>query len=361
MISFEPPFEQCKSKVVKRKVDYIIVGQGIAGSWLAYEMINRGKEILVINRETEDTSSKKAAGLYNPITGKKMIKTWLADDIFLSLESHYQELEKLLKKKFLYQIPIYRPFNTVGERNEWSVKIDEGYSNFVQELKSKSIGYQHIQDELGGIMLKKSGYVDLKTLLSAFREYLIDKGVYTSGMFDYKALEFVSDKVRYKEIEAEKAIFCEGVNQDNPFFKDLPFKPVRGEVIDIECGLPEDYIINRGVFMIPKGGYHTIGSTYDHKNLTFEPQPEGISNLKRRLSKLFVGPYRIKNKRAGIRPATFDRKPFIGLHQEKKTLGIFNGFGTKGVSLTPFFAANFVDFLEKKTKIETEADVQRVY
>ncbi len=345
-----------------RKVDFIIVGQGIAGSWLAHELIKRGKEILVVNYETENTSSNKAAGLFNPITGKKMTKTWLADQIFPALENQYQELETLLNKKLLHQIPIYRPFNTIGEKNEWETKIEEpGYLNFVEKLESESIGFQHIQDELGGIILKKSGYVDMKLLISSFRDFLVDKGLYRSEMFDYKAMEFVSEKIMYKEIETSKVIFCEGPNKDNPFFNNLPFKPVRGEVMDIECGLPEDYIINRGVFMIPKNGFHTIGSTYDHKNLSFEPQPEGISSIKQRLSKLFVGPYRIKDKRAGIRPATFDRKPFIGLHQERKTLGIFNGFGAKGVSLTPFFATNFVDFLEGKTKIETEADVQRVY
>ncbi len=348
--------------MVGRKVDLIIVGQGIAGSWLADELLSRGKEILVINYETKNTSSLKAAGLFNPITGKKMTKTWLADQVFPVLENRYQKLERTLNKKFLNPIPIYRPFNTAGEKNEWSTKVEEtGYLNFVEKLVSQPIGYQHIQDELGGIILKRSGYVDLKSFLSSFRDYLIDKGVYKSEMFDYKALEFVSEKIKYKDIEAEKVIFCEGPNLDNPFFKELPFKLVRGEVMDIECGLAEDHIINRGVFMIPKNGYHTIGSTYDHKNLSFEPQPEGISNIKRRLSKLFTGPYRIKEKRAGIRPATFDRKPFIGLHHEIKTLGIFNGFGTKGVSLTPFFASNFVDFLEGKAKIETEADVQRVY
>lgn len=348
--------------MVRRKVDFILVGQGIAGTWLAHELIKRGKDILVINHETENTSSNKAAGLYNPITGKKMVKTWLAKELFANLEENYSELETLLGARFLHKIPIYRPFGTVEEKNDWEAKIENaGYLNFVEETKSNSIGFKGVLDDLGGVLLKKTGYVDLRTLVSSFREYLIDKGQYLSEMFDYKALEFVGEKIVYKNIDADKVLFCEGPNLENPFWNDLPFKLVRGELIDIECDLPSDCIINRGVFMIPKNGHHTVGSTYDHRHLTFEPQPEGISNLKQRLSKLFAGSYRIKNERAGIRPATFDRKPFIGLHPKKETLGIFNGFGTKGVSLTPYFATQFVDFLEGKSKIETEADVQRVY
>ena len=348
--------------MVRRKVDFILVGQGIAGTWLAHELIKRGKNILVVNHETENTSSNKAAGLYNPITGRKMVKTWLASELFANLEENYSELEILLGRKFLHRIPIYRPFGTPEEKNDWEAKIEKtGYLNFVAETKSNSAGIKNIVDDLGGVFLKKTGYVDLRILVSSFRSYLIDKGQYLSEMFDYKALEFVGEKITYKNIDADKILFCEGPNLENPFWSDLPFKLVRGELIDIECDLPTHCIINRGVFMIPKNGYHTVGSTYDQNHLSFEPQPEGISNLKQRLSKLFTGSYRIKNVRAGIRPATFDRKPFIGLHPKKETLGIFNGFGTKGVSLTPYFATQFVDFLEGKSMIETEADVQRVY
>jgi len=348
--------------VVRRKVDYILVGQGIAGTWLAHELIKRGKSIVVINHETENTSSNKAAGLYNPITGRKMVKTWLSEELFLNLEDNYEELEKLVSAKFLHKMPIYRPFNTVEEKNDWEAKLgNPGYSNFVAETKSHSMGFQNISDDLGGILLKRTGYVDLRTLVISFREYLLDKGQYLSEMFDYKALEFVSDKIAYKDIEADKVLFCEGPNLENPFWNDLPFKLVRGELIDIECDLPTNCIVNRGVFIIPKNGHHTVGSTYDHGHLSFEPQPEGIANIKQRLGKLFTGSYRIKSEHAGIRPATFDRKPFVGLHPKKETLGIFNGFGTKGVSLTPYFATQFVDFLEGKTKIDTEADVQRVY
>ncbi|MEQ9404158.1 MAG: FAD-dependent oxidoreductase [Cyclobacteriaceae bacterium] len=348
--------------MVERKVDFIVVGQGIAGSWLAHELIKREHQIVVINHETPDTSSFKAAGLYNPITGRKMVKTWLADELFADLEKKYQELERLLGEKFLHQLPIYRPFLNIEEKNDWDIKAHESaFENFTETVLSESMGYPGIKDDLGGIVIKKSGYVNLFSLISSFKSYLISKGIYKNEKFDFNEVTFHGEKVKYKDIEANKILFCEGPSQQNPYWQGLPFKFVRGEIIDMECGLESNHIINRGVFMIPKDDYFTVGSTYDHNNLSFEPQPEGILNLKQRLSKLFSGTYRIREKRAGIRPATFDRKPFIGLSQKKETLGIFNGFGTKGVSLTPYFATQFVDFLEGKEKIEREADVKRVF
>ena len=102
--------------------DYIIVGQGLAGSTLAYHLLERDKRVLVINREDRTASSYIAAGLYNPITGRKMVKTWMADLLFPHLETFYETQEKILKGTFMHKMGIYRPFLSVAEENEWMGK-----------------------------------------------------------------------------------------------------------------------------------------------------------------------------------------------------------------------------------------------
>jgi glycine/D-amino acid oxidase-like deaminating enzyme len=63
---------------------------------------------------------------------------------------------------------------------------------------------------------------------------------------------------------------------------------------------------------------------------------------------------KILKHKAGLRPATFDRKPFIGFHDKHKNVAIFNGFGSKGVSLIPYFAMNLADHIcfGKKMSLE---------
>ncbi len=303
----------------------------------------------------------KAAGLYNPITGRKMLKTWRVDDFFLDLESKYQELESLLKQKFVYPKPIYRPFRTIEDQNDWQGKnLDDGDDNYVAELRTISLGIDNILDPHGGILIKKSGYVNLPVLLNAFKNYLINKGIYLEELFDFSEMDEGDEVLEYKQWSAKNIIFSEG-SAKSGLFDDLPFRPVRGEIIDIACDLDTRYIINQGVWMIPKGDFFTVGSTYDHKTLTYHPQPQGIENIKERLGKIFSGEYRVINERAGVRPATLDRKPYIGFHKKIRTVGIFNGFGTKGVSLSPYFAKHFADVLDKSEELQQEINVERVY
>jgi glycine/D-amino acid oxidase-like deaminating enzyme len=345
----------------ERKLDYLIVGQGIAGSWLAYELLQRGLKIMVINEEKADISSIKAAGLYNPITGKKMVKTWMADQLFPSLEDRYSVLEDHLSAKFLHKIPIYRPFSGIEILNDWEVKGEEECKTFVNSFHRSSILQPPYLDPLGGVVLNHSGYVDLPKMLIAARAYLKQHQCYRKELFNYDKLQIRADSIEYGSLKARKIVFCEGPFIQNPLWRSLPYRLVRGEIIDLKVDHYAELIVNQGVFIIPKKDRVTVGSTYDHQTLDFVPQQKGIQELIEKFKKIFTGTFTLIEARAGVRPATFDRRPFIGLHPVHKTLGIFNGFGTKGVSLIPYFVKQFVDFLEDRIELDKAVDIERVF
>jgi len=343
------------------KVDYLIVGQGIAGSLLAYELGQAGRRVLVLNEEKENTSSNKAAGIYNPITGRKFVKTWLADELFPGLEGYYLGLEQTLGAHFIHPMSIYRPFFNFEEQNDWSVKASEAeYAPFVKELRAKSMQLPGVIDPVGGLVLDLCGYVNLPIMLRHLKKYFLDKGAYRAEVFQYDQMTINEREVTYKDIVAEKVIFCEGpMAVNNPYWGWLPFKLVKGEILEIDSPLPTDLILNRGVFVLPKNGHFSVGSTYDHAQLDYEPSESGIKNLKDRLGKLYQGEYAVVSESAGVRPATFDRRPLIGFHQDLPRIGIFNGFGTKGVSLVPYFARQLVNYLNGDGVIIPEVNVSR--
>lgn len=345
-----------------QNIQFLIVGQGLAGSLLGYELIRRGHSIAILDEGIEDTSSNKAAGLYNPITGRNLVKTWLADELFIGLDSHYCQLEKVLCTSFYESLPIYRPFHTAEELNDWMGKDGEApYQSYVNGVKSSSIELSGLQDPFGGLLIKNSGSVNVAKMVKAFRKFFITKNLFHQDIVSSREMVF-GDGIRYKNFKAKKIIFCEGPKaMENLWWSWLPFNLTRGEVLDIRCALPQDRIYNRGLFILPRDGGFRVGSTYDHKNLTYKPQQKGIKELTQKLKKLYTGAYEIVSVSAGIRPTTNDRRPYIGWHPENKAMGIFNGFGTKGVSLVPYFAKLFVDSIEGRSKVHAEADVSRFF
>lgn len=344
------------------KVSYLIVGQGIAGSLLAYELCKAGYSVRIWNHETENTSSNKAAGIYNPITGRKMVKTWLADELFPPLEAYYFQLEKELLESFIHPKPIYRPFFSHEEQNDWEGRAsDQEFVPFIRQLHAKTRHIPGVIDPYGGLELNYSGYVDMPKMLLRLRKFFHDKGIYHSGVFEYSELTINEELVSYKDMKAERIIFCEGPSvSQNPYWNHLPFKHVKGEILEIDANLPKDLILNRSVFVLPKNGHYSVGSTYDHEHLNHIPSAAGIQNIKNRLSKIFDGEYREVSQSAGIRPATFDRRPFIGFHSKYPLIGIFNGFGTKGVSLVPYFASQLVNYFLGTGEVSPEADIRRL-
>ena len=345
-------------------IDYLIVGHGLAGAVLSQELLKAGKTVMVLNDPLIKSASIVAAGLYNPVTGRKMVKTWNADKIFPEIEPFYSSLEKRINATFLHPIGIYRPFLSVEEQNEWQGKLaTKEYAPYVERIFTSSRKEYELHDEYGGLLLKNAGYVDTKALINANKKFLIDKGNYLESMFKNHLLEVESGGCRYEGMEFKKLIFCNGFNQlGNTWFDWLPFRPVKGEILRVAVENKIDVILNRGLFILPVDQkYCRIGSTYNWRQIDNLPSEEGKNEIRDKLKKLYKGDYKLVGVDAGIRPATKDRRPFIGLHPENKHIGIFNGFGSKGVSLIPFYAKNFVEYLEKGSELEAEVDVYRYF
>ena len=70
-------------------------------------------------------------------------------------------------------------------------------------------------------------------------------------------------------------------------------------------------------------------------------------------------PFTITEHFCSIRPATLERRPFVGFHPLHPNIGILNGMGTKGCSLAPFFARQLVDNICYNNPINREVDIKR--
>jgi len=345
------------------KYDYLIVGQGLAGSVLAYQLLAEGKSITIINEKKSSTASSVAAGLINPITGPKMVKTWKADVLFPYLQKFYPSMEKAIGASFYSERSIYRPFSSNEELNDWDGKsAEDNYKKFIAKVHGPDSHIKNIRDPFGGIEVRGAA-LDMPKFIESSRHYLNSKCKYVEEPFEEDLLEFSEEEVAYQGLKVEKVVLCTGYQiKDSKFFGWIPMAPVKGEILHIKLKQKFETIYNKSGFIIPqKNGLFKAGSTYDRHDLTESPTESGKNEITKKLDALLRMEYEVVNHDAGIRPGTKARRPIIGCHPKHKRMSVFNGLGTKGVSLAPFFGDQLTKCLEGGNYLDSEVDIKKYY
>lgn len=349
------------------KVDYLIVGQGVAGTALSYTLLKQGKTVWVVDMPYAGSSSRVAGGVCNPITGRKLVKTWKADELFPFLKEFYQDLEKTLDTRFFYPRQIYRTFKSDEQRDELLEKSKQNeWSPFFDTTVNHQSYEAFLEAPIGGWQTKQGGWVDTSKLLDAYCQYLQSLGIYQKAEVQYDDIQLTENGVTWKDIEAKYLIFCQGMQgKQNPYFAQMPFRLVKGELLRIRIDEPPlENIISQGVFMLPltdAPSEYLVGATYEWRDLSTTPTDKAREQLLEKLNKWLKLPFEILEQRAGVRPATLDRRPLIGLHPSHRAIGFFNGLGTKGVSLAPYFARHLVAHIEQGAPLNDEVDLMRYW
>lgn len=343
---------------------YLIIGQGIAGTLIAHECLGRCLPFHVLTSSTLSSASHIAAGIINPITGRKYVKTWMYETLETSLQEVYSDIGELLGNRYLYSKKIIRAIPSVADQNNWDARSlqddaamymdsEVDYSDFHGKVK-ENYSYGNVQ-----------GYqLEIGELVSDYRSYLQEQGLLSESDFDHKQLEVSESNITYNGVEYSDIIFCEGYHvSNNPFFSYLPFRPAKGEVLILEIpGLKTGFILKDQLFFVPlnQEGHFWVGATYAWDNLDHHPTQEKKTYLLESVERLLTTPYTIVNHIAGIRPATKFRRPLIGTHPEYNNLHIFNGLGTKGSSLGPYWAGHFMDYILNDMPLSQDVDIRRL-
>jgi glycine oxidase len=340
--------------------DYIIVGQGVAGSALAVQLLRQRKKILVIDQPAQNRASRQAAGLFNPITGKKMSKTWMADTIFPYLHRFYSDVEQLTGARFFYPMPVYRPFLAIEEQNEWMGRSAEPSMQPYIGKVFAGPGVAGTHDAFGGLMLNQGGYIDTEAYMQAVRQWIVRDSVYEEAVFDEAAVVTSGTGVSYGQRHARYLVLCQGHNRGK-WFGWLPIRPLKGETIVVRSPFDAPCILNRGVYVVPsaKKKEFKVGATYDFQQTEGGITAQARVELEEKLGAVLAAGFETLGQDWGVRPTVPDRRPIMGLHPEEKNIAVFNGMGTKGISLAPYFSEILLQSLENGGELNNDVDVSR--
>jgi glycine/D-amino acid oxidase-like deaminating enzyme len=344
-------------------IDYIIVGNGLAGISFAEIALQNNKSILVFDNNSQP-SSRIAGGLYNPVVLKRFSEVWKAKEQLEFAFPLYHKIEEKLNVVFDYKIPILRKLASIEEQNNWFQAADK--PNLAPFLNPTLVTkkYLNIDSPFHYGLVNETGYLDINALILFYSNYLKISNSLTEETFDYNAIQFCDDHIVYKDLKSKHIIFAEGFGlHANPYFNDLPLDGTKGELFIIKApNLDLDVVIKSSVFILPIGNdLYKVGATYDWKDKSNTPTEEGKQELVDKLKEIISCDFEIVEHFGGVRPTVKDRRPLVGNHPNYPQLHVLNGLGTRGVMLGPYLANELFQHIEHNLPLDKEIDIKRCY
>ena len=344
--------------------DFLLVGHGIAGATLADVLRARGHRVLVYDPGQVNSASNVAAGLMNPVAGKRFALTWRAAELLPAAAAYYRALGQRYGQSFFTAAPIFKIFGSLEEQNAVLARsADRPWGDFVAALATTDPGLPGVHAPFGGAWLQHGGHVAVRELLAALAAEGHRDGWLRPEAFDWAQVRFDAAGATYAgRVRARHVVCCEGAAAvRNPYFGWLPLTPNQGEVLDVECpGLSPAQVLNRGAYVVPVGdGRFRVGATYRWPPFAPSTTAVGREELAARLTVVTDLPFTVVAQRAGVRPAVRDRRPLIGPHPSVPCLSFCGGYGSKGVMLAPRLATLLADWLAGRAELWPDASVQR--
>lgn len=342
----------------------LIIGRGLAGSWMAYELHKRGLNVSVVDDGAMDTSSRIAAGLINQVNGSRPILGWKSEVILPHAWSAYAELEQFIGEKVWTDRRIRRVFLTEKDALLWENAVERGLH--VDWSPLPTINTDGVRADYGGVEYA-GATVDTNLLIDA-----LSRTINHQPSTTYHQPSTIDD--------ADLVIWCTGWKAStHPLWHWLPFQPVKGEILDAEVEGPLDAVYLRGVWIIPTvvqeqrvpsseyrrttdDGRRTslrIGSTHDWDDLTSTPTEQARAVLVEKASEILGREIFVTGQRAAVRPAAQSKRPYIGLHPEHPKHAILNGLGAKGSMWAPWAAKHLADHVLDGAPLDEEVNTLR--
>lgn len=333
--------------MISRKVH--IIGQGLAGTVLALQLLERGVEVYIKDKGLQFGSSALAAGLWNPVGYKNLHSIWNAHALLAEMQRFYLRAESILQSNFFHPKYLLRIFPDTLSVNEWDERSVRDDLRDLIESNQRFGKLSEVHNPHGYGVVSSAGWLDVGRFLQASRAYFLANGL----LEESNAADFPADQT---------TVWCTGVaSLNHPLWKHSKLIPNKGELLTLQMNLQgPDVIYSFGRFLFRRtDGLWKYGASYSHLDSVAAPTAQMRSELVQDLRDFTTCEFEVADHQFGFRPTTPDRRPLIGVHPEYPSNMLFNGLGSRGVMLAPWCAAQIVSYLLDNKPIQRELDWTR--
>ncbi|MFA6961082.1 MAG: FAD-dependent oxidoreductase [Opitutaceae bacterium] len=317
----------------------LIVGQGLAGTLLGHACEQADVDFEIVDAGHSGAASRVGAGIINPITGQRIVKSRGIDALRQPALEMYREVEAVLGVPLVRMMRVRRLFRDDDERRVFAAKSVRGeLAPYAGEADSE------------GFWIESALRVDTAALIAAARVRWL-----AAGRLREVRIGLPEALARY-----EKVIACTGADSDGGrAWGGVTCVRATGEILRVAvAGLAPDVILNRGHWVLPTAaGEARVGATYvrgagDAEAARVELERSAVDLLGGR-------DFTVSAQESGVRVTTPDRMPLVGYAPQEPRLGVINGLGSKGALLGPWLARQWVDRLTSGQGFTAEIDVAR--
>lgn len=333
----------------------LVIGQGIAGTALAWELERRNIDFLIVDRPVGETASRVAAGLVNPLTGRAFRPGWRQHECLPAAEQFYLETEQKLNGSWWQKIPIFRELETEDQEEIWSERqTDDTSSPYAGPLFPWPESWQG-KGQAKAAYTRGSAVLHAEAFVNAAREYWIKQDRFREADVNPQDITGEAGQFLWQGQSFSHIVWCTGWEAGtHPAMTPLKGRPSKGTIIDLK--LPslkwESGILHFGHWLVPVNGVWRFGATYawswDDPGTAEAP---AVQELMLDLMTRYKGETEIIRARAAVRPIVRRSQPVAGPIPELEGQYVFSGLGSKGVTTAPWTAAKLADHLQNGTPL----------
>lgn len=329
----------------------LVIGQGLAGTLVSHFAIERSWDVHVIDAGLPSASAV-AAGMFNPMSFRRIVPVWEADIHLAIMLETYQSIERILGLQLLHHLPIHKVLPNEEYAAQWRAKQPT-----IPWLAEDSQATDNIGAVSGG------GWLNLPLLIKEWRSRLAENGRFEQRYSD------AHDLPKAQGGPWDAVVDCRGIGIHAPSdLVPLDIRKNRGELLTISCpetnvGPPSDAVLNFGKWTIPVGhSQWRLGASYEWQREDHDPTPETRDFLISALTACVagIGPIAIEDHLVGIRPVSKDRRPAVGPYPGSAGRYVLNGLGTRGVLIGPRWAEHLTKIMAGKSIPSAETEPLRL-
>lgn len=338
----------------------LIIGQGLAGTALAWRLHERGVPFVIVDREELVTCSKVAAGLITPVTGMRLKVSWRFEVFYPEALRFYRQIGKRLGTRVFFPRGYVRLLKNEQERQKWPKRLRESEVGPFVHPQAPQLDPAIMTLPHEGFQQRHAAWLDTVTYLEASRRFFGE--AYRQAIVEPAEVLDDAEGIVWRGERFSHVVWAQGWQAaKHPLFSWVPFQSALGTILTAKADLKgERRILNRGCWVIPRAdGTLRAGSTYEW-NFPDPPtaSPGMVAELETKLRDFLAVPVELLGSQSAVRPIVKGRQALLGGHPSHPRVLFFNGLGSKGSLRAPWLAKHLTEHLLDGRPLDTELDLQ---